>query len=127
MFVALTLTGLLESWQGTNTVAKKFRPDRTFRVGRKFYLEMETGSQKADKLRPKVERYLSYRHETKDEFHSLWLGQTDAHIELILKVFDEFNTSPHYLVGVVSEFTAAPLSAVLFSRFEETTLHSLSK
>lgn len=32
VFTALTLTGLLESWEGTKTVGKKFRPDRTFRL-----------------------------------------------------------------------------------------------
>lgn len=131
IFAALTLTGLLESWEGTKTVAKKFRPDRTFRLRGfplKFFLEMETGSQKPRELREKIERYISYRRETGDEFHTIWIGQDDDHVnDVILKVFEEFNVSPHYLAGVFPGFTAAPLSAVLFSRFEETTLHRLSK
>ena len=124
VFVSLTLTDKLRHWGGTTSLGKNGPfPDRVFRIDQRlFYLEVETGTQREDKLRPKVERYIQYRRETKDEFHTLWLGRDDNHLDMMMDIFEELGASPHYIVASQNEFINSPLTCLLLNRFGEFTL-----
>jgi hypothetical protein len=123
VFVSLALSDSLLEWEGEGDQKIGLRYDRKFRVDdRQFYLEVERGTQGPEKLRAKLERYIKHYRKNGEAFNVLFTLQTEAALERVVYLFEEFKLGPSYCAVVHFELVNDPLNAQISDRFNVQTL-----
>lgn len=127
VFVSLALTDELYEWKGEGNQKQGFRFDRMFRTATQtYYLERERGTQGREKLRMKLERYITHYRNTEEDFSVLILGEP-AEADFHLSLFKELHLGNQYLTATWSDFVNSPLTTSLLSRFSTQFLIPNSK
>jgi hypothetical protein len=126
LFVSLILADMVVTWTMHKRLGKDFIPDRTLEseVGI-VYIEYETGSQNLSVWREKIQNYLNYYRDKKEQFRLLFTMADEDAVRSIVKLFEEMNCSSHYYAGVHSELVADPINALVTSRFSTKKLSIL--
>lgn len=128
----VSLFPIIEKWDWE--VQGKFRPDRIAAIGgKKFYFEVDRGTEKSADILKKLNAYVEHWRETKEEFSVVFTVEdyqdpfgkmrTSARVRgnMIFDLFDQRGLPGNYYVAFHSTLSQNPFASMV-SRFKQFSL-----